>query len=105
MRVTVLVGCIWSCLSNPWPCSYISCKVGLCKLRKDCFHPVMLSEIINVTMCAEKGQKSVQGAIPVWVAGGGGVLLSNTVLVGAQLTNCWVQSLHMNRDSQAGHES
>lgn len=65
----------------------------------------MLSEIINVTMCAEKGQKSVQGAIPVWVAGGGGVLLSNTVLVGAQLTNCWVQSLHMNRDSQAGHES
>lgn len=38
----------------------------------------------------------MQGAIPMSVEGEGGVFLFNKVLVEAQLTDCRVQSLHVN---------
>lgn len=47
--------------------------------------------------CArKKGKDRAQGAIPMSVEGGGGVFLFNKVLVEAQLTDCRVQSLHVN---------
>lgn len=53
-------------------------------------------------MCRKEARTKFKVHISIWVEVGRRATLFNEVLAEAQLTNCWLQSLHMNRDSQAG---